>query len=623
LFVIVIKNLEEFDNGRPDLVRESLGFLAAARRGLSETELLQLLSDHDDPSTHPLPRALWSPIFLALENSLVERNGRLAFFHDFLRDAVWQEYLDEEWERRRVHSRFTTLADRLLQGRSAGPSLDYYLARYASYHAGALGDLMGLARLAVAFLPARFAMLSHADGVRLTSEAFAALGAESRFYDEPLFLENIAVLLETLAAPEVARTTCHRLFRSGDGWRHAFTGPGLDGRGATYVFAGEWAKWVGELLVDDAALEIDFMIESMKDIDGGLAQAAIYAFKYAILADPDRFTISLLEQVFSGWQENRLMLTTLFMQLAIDGLHLPVVDEFERFWSITWEYNEVELRLLKGALAFRGLPSPHRDEGAAVFFRELEQRRSCLEPSPACFASRRILDNFWSLGQSGDSLSEDLRTCLHERHGKEILELLLESPFWEVGEKAAEVLSEEMDGCEATQDRVSELAHDIDGNAAYAAYTAFTIRALRAGKNEEFHHLVDSCSLSLNCQVRGQAAESLMSFLRDCGDSTLREQFTRAIPALRRFLHDTDIWPVQETLHNLQALDERLAKVGVDWRALLKPNEAPIISFVPDWEEIGADWMVFEEIARRRKNAERNQRSISPCSLGNPSEKSE
>ena len=74
LFVLVLKNLEEFHKDRPDLVRESLGFLGAARRGLSETELLQLLSDHDDPATHPLPRALWSPLFLSLEGSLVERN---------------------------------------------------------------------------------------------------------------------------------------------------------------------------------------------------------------------------------------------------------------------------------------------------------------------------------------------------------------------------------------------------------------------------------------------------------------------------------------------------------------------------------------------------------------------
>jgi hypothetical protein len=92
-----------------------------------------------------------------------------------------------------------------------------------------------------------------------------------------------------------------------------------------------------------------------------------------------------------------------------------------------------------------------------------------------------------------------------------------------------------------------------------------------------------------------------MSFLRDCGDQRLNAQFTSALPSLRRFLHDSDIWPVQETLHNLQSLDDRLTAVGVDWRRLLKPDEAPIVSLVAEWEGIGPDWMAFEEVARSRK----------------------
>ena len=601
LFVLVLKSLEEFDKDRPDLVRESLGFLWVARRGLTESELLQLLSGHENPATHPLPRALWSPIFLALEGSLVERNGRLSFFHDFLREAVAREYLDEEWERRRVHSRFTALARRLLSGKSTGATLDHYLARYASHHAGALGDLPALAEFAVSFAPSRFEMLSLSEGVLLVSEACMTLGVSDEFSDDPRFLSDVAVLLETARAPEITRSICRKLIRAGNGWREAFQGPGLDGRGATYVFAAEWAAWIQELPPQQAEEQIEYIIESMDDIDGGLTQSAIYAFKYAIIASPDRFTTGLLEQVFCGWQENRLMLTTLVMQLAIDGLHLPVVDDFERFWSVTWEYNAVELDLLKGALAFRNLPSPHRDEGAAAFFRHLEQRRSGFQLTPDCFASRRILDRFWSLGQTGDSLSDDLRTCLRERHGQEILELLLESPFWEVGEKAAEVLSEKMDLCEETRERVRDLALDVDGAPAYAAFIAYSLWALRVGETQDYLHLVEACSLSSNCQVRGQAAESLMSFLRDCGDGSLGDYFSKALPSLRRFLHDSDIWPVQETLHNLQSLDDRLAIAGIDWRSHLRPDHAPLVSLVGEWEAIGPDWMKFEEIARIRQ----------------------
>jgi hypothetical protein len=279
-----------------------------------------------------------------------------------------------------------------------------------------------------------------------------------------------------------------------------------------------------------------------------------------------------------------------------------VVDEFEQFWNPTWEYNKVELGLLKGALAFRDLPSPHADENDANFFRQLEARRSRFKLSPYCLASHRILDRFWSLGQTGDSLADDLRTCLCEQYGQDILELLLESPFWEVGEKAAEVLSEKMGVCDVTRDRVRNITEDVESASAYAAFVAFSLWAFHTGHISEYLRVVDAYSLSSNCQIRGQAAESLMSFLRDCSDQALNEKFMSTLPALRRFLHDSDIWPVQETLHNLQVLDERLAAVGVDWRELLSPDQAPIISLVTGWDAIGPDWIKFEEVARSRRS---------------------
>ena len=153
------------------------------------------------------------------------------------------------------------------------------------------------------------------------------LGVSDEFSDDARFLSDVAVLLETARAPEITRSICRKLIRAGNGWREAFRGPGLDGRGATYVFAAEWAAWIQELPPQQTDEEIEFMIESMKDIDGGIGESALYAFKYAVLFDPSLFTSNQLEMAFSGWDENRLMLTTLVMQLAIDGLHLPMVDE--------------------------------------------------------------------------------------------------------------------------------------------------------------------------------------------------------------------------------------------------------------------------------------------------------
>ena len=79
----------EQDYGKPDpacenLVRESLSRLWAARRGLSETELLESLGT----AGSPLPRAVWSPLYLAASDALVNRGGLLTFAHDFLREAV-------------------------------------------------------------------------------------------------------------------------------------------------------------------------------------------------------------------------------------------------------------------------------------------------------------------------------------------------------------------------------------------------------------------------------------------------------------------------------------------------------------------------------------------------------
>ncbi|MCJ7531867.1 MAG: DUF4062 domain-containing protein [Anaerolineales bacterium] len=101
LYEKVLERLEsDYERQRPGLVKEALGLVWAARRGLSESELLELLKD--------VPRAVWSPLYLALEEALVERGGVINFFHDFLRQAVQDHYLPEEETR---HGMRLRLAD--------------------------------------------------------------------------------------------------------------------------------------------------------------------------------------------------------------------------------------------------------------------------------------------------------------------------------------------------------------------------------------------------------------------------------------------------------------------------------------------------------------------------------
>lgn len=42
---------------------------------------------------HQQPNAVWSPLYLSLIENLVNRNGILNFFHDHLRQAVENKYL--------------------------------------------------------------------------------------------------------------------------------------------------------------------------------------------------------------------------------------------------------------------------------------------------------------------------------------------------------------------------------------------------------------------------------------------------------------------------------------------------------------------------------------------------
>ena len=92
---------DDYERDRPGLVREAMSLLWAARRGLSEMELLDRLGENGQP----LPRAHWSPLLLAAEQSLTSRGGLIGFFHDYLRQAVRDRYLASESDRRRAHLR--------------------------------------------------------------------------------------------------------------------------------------------------------------------------------------------------------------------------------------------------------------------------------------------------------------------------------------------------------------------------------------------------------------------------------------------------------------------------------------------------------------------------------------
>ena len=101
----------EKDKPKLNLVSRAMSHLWAARQGLSEPEWLDLLgpqssvptSDLRPLTSDALPRAFWTPLFLALEPHLSQRAGLLAFGHDFLRQAVEAAFLPSDGSQKAAH----------------------------------------------------------------------------------------------------------------------------------------------------------------------------------------------------------------------------------------------------------------------------------------------------------------------------------------------------------------------------------------------------------------------------------------------------------------------------------------------------------------------------------------
>ncbi len=102
LFTLVLDRCaHDYDGDRPGLTNDALSLLWAARHGLSEDELLELLGTDESP----LPQAHWSPLFLALEGSLTSHAGLLRIGHPHLADAIAARCLPTTDHARVVHRR--------------------------------------------------------------------------------------------------------------------------------------------------------------------------------------------------------------------------------------------------------------------------------------------------------------------------------------------------------------------------------------------------------------------------------------------------------------------------------------------------------------------------------------
>ena len=141
LYGLVLARWEsDYERHRPHLVRDALSLLWAARRGLHEAELLELLGEG---SAAPLPQARWSPLRLAAASNIVDRDGFLGLPEGPFRMAVAARYLASEGAASDMHLRLADyFAMRPIDARKAD-ELPWHLSRATAWDrlADCLGDL--------------------------------------------------------------------------------------------------------------------------------------------------------------------------------------------------------------------------------------------------------------------------------------------------------------------------------------------------------------------------------------------------------------------------------------------------------------------------------------------------
>ena len=97
LYQLILTRLED-DCGSEmsHAVKETLTLIWAARKGITENEIFEISN---------INQLEWAPIYLALQNSLVNRSGRLTFFHRYLQQAVYDKYICNEDEAIKLHKK--------------------------------------------------------------------------------------------------------------------------------------------------------------------------------------------------------------------------------------------------------------------------------------------------------------------------------------------------------------------------------------------------------------------------------------------------------------------------------------------------------------------------------------
>ncbi|MEW6206813.1 MAG: tetratricopeptide repeat protein [Acidobacteriota bacterium] len=134
---------QDYELERKGLVRDAMSLLWAARRGLSEPELLDLLGSGGEP----LPRFQMAQLYFAARHLLMARRGLVTFGYDPLRQAVANRYLSAWQDQREVHLRIADYFSRREPNERRTDELQWQLFKAKEWErlASLLGDLSFLA----------------------------------------------------------------------------------------------------------------------------------------------------------------------------------------------------------------------------------------------------------------------------------------------------------------------------------------------------------------------------------------------------------------------------------------------------------------------------------------------
>ena len=307
--------------------------------------------------------------------------------------------------------------------------------------------------------------------------------------------------------------------------------------------------------------------------------AAMYAFKYVGMRRPEWLTTENLRPHTRGNPYDRMAATGLLLYLAIQRNPLALEMDLPEFWAPAWDYNRVEVDLLRGALRWRGFTSDGGEDFAA-YFMELEQRRCELLSDVRSERLRLVLTNYWQLLDDLPSFSRALNEVRYEDRASDLIWILMASPYWEVGERAAEIA-----GRRATADPdVALQLRDWALDERHSAVHMGVILALRAhaqatGGDEFFFEAARSLCQSPDPQIRGYVANYVSTSFQDAPEERWPAMVERWAPVLRAGLHDHDLWAVQEIAELVRTFDA----ANVDWRGHLQPDRAPLLAGISDW----------------------------------------